>query len=170
MTAGFLVSDPLNDENQRKSYVRKTSRTMACRLQEGELFCNQRYGDWPKKIEQGVIDPWENPEWMLLSCGKPAKAFSFKEGNDASKATGEDVQTWWKAASNESGQYLEIDLLDDCDEHAVQINFADDQLNLQLPEGAELHKIGHMPRIIDHRKHFTRWLLEVFLANQNKKS
>lgn len=26
---------------------------------DGELFCNQRYGDWPMKIESGKNDPWK---------------------------------------------------------------------------------------------------------------
>ncbi len=128
--------------------------------QEGELFCNQRYGDWPMKIEQAEIDPWENPVWMLLSYDKPGRASSSAEGNDASKATDENVQTWWKAASNESREYLEIDLLSAYEVHAIQVNFADDQLNLTLPEGAELHSTGHASRYIDQRKHVTRWLLE----------
>jgi len=128
--------------------------------QDGELYCNQRYGDWPMKIEQGKINPWENPEWMLLSYGKPAKASSFVTGNDPSKVTDENVQTWWRAASSSAEEYVEIDLLDVFDVHAIQINFADDQLMLTLPEGAEMHKSGHMPRYIDQRKHVTRWMLE----------
>ena len=47
---------------------------------DGELFCNQRYGDWPMKIENGKIDPWQDPEWMLLSYNKLAKASSETEG------------------------------------------------------------------------------------------
>ncbi|WP_314000812.1 hypothetical protein [uncultured Paenibacillus sp.] len=68
--------------------------------QDGELFCNQRYGDWPMKIEQARMNPWENPQWMLLSYNKPANASSFEEGKDPSKATDENVQTWWRAASH----------------------------------------------------------------------
>ncbi|MDQ0496530.1 family 43 glycosylhydrolase [Paenibacillus brasilensis] len=68
--------------------------------QDGELFCNQRYGDWPFNIEQANINPWKNPEWMLLFYGKPAKASSYEEGGDATRATDENVQTWWRAASN----------------------------------------------------------------------
>ncbi len=33
---------------------------------DGELFCNQRYGDWPMKVEDGKMDPWKNPQWYLL--------------------------------------------------------------------------------------------------------
>ena len=35
--------------------------------EDGELFCNQRYGDWPYAVEEGRTDPWKKPEWMLLS-------------------------------------------------------------------------------------------------------
>lgn len=34
---------------------------------DGELFCDQRYGDWPVSVESKV---WEKPEWMLLSYKK----------------------------------------------------------------------------------------------------
>lgn len=124
--------------------------------QDGELFCNQRYGDWPFQIKPASMNPWENPEWMLLSYDKPATASSCEEDKKAGKATDENVQTWWRAASNASGEWLEVDLKHVCDVHAVQINFADDQLCLELPDGAALHE----GRFIDERQHFTRWLLE----------
>ncbi|WNS40774.1 family 43 glycosylhydrolase [Paenibacillus sp. MMS20-IR301] len=131
--------------------------------QDGELFCNQRYGDWPMKITETSLDPWSNPEWMLLSYGKPARASSSEKGKEASRATDENVQSWWKAASDQPGEWLEVDLERITDVHAVQINFADDQLNHPVPEGAELFEIGVVnktKRYIDDRKHVTRWLLE----------
>ncbi|WP_155984993.1 MULTISPECIES: hypothetical protein [unclassified Paenibacillus] len=48
------------------------------------------------RIEQAQMNPWDNPEWMLLSYNKPAKASSFMEGKEASKAMDENVQTWWQ--------------------------------------------------------------------------
>ena len=39
-------------------------------LQGWELFCNQRYGDWPMNVEGLAADPWKDPEWYLLSYGK----------------------------------------------------------------------------------------------------
>ncbi|MFC4323712.1 family 43 glycosylhydrolase [Litchfieldia salsa] len=128
--------------------------------EDGELFCNQRYGDWPMKIEQGKMDPWSNPEWMLLSYRKPVTASSFIEGKDALNVTDENVQTWWKADSNKSGEWLEVDLQQNCDVRAIQLNFADDLMNLTLPEGATLQGEGTMIRYIDERQHFTRWLVE----------
>ena len=58
---------------------------------DGELFCNQRYGDWPMTLEG---DPWRDPAWMLLSVGKTASASSFVPGHEPSMATEEDVQSW----------------------------------------------------------------------------
>jgi hypothetical protein len=124
--------------------------------EDGELFCNQRYGDWPMKIEQAQIDPWANPDWMLLSYQKPARASSFVAGKEPSKATDENVQTWWKAAVNAPGEWLEVDLQHACDVRAIQINFADDELQVPLPEGAKLEE----NRFIDLRPHVTRWHLE----------
>lgn len=124
--------------------------------EDGELFCNQRYGDWPFKIEQASMNPWNNPEWMLLSYGKPAKSSSAEKGKEAAHATDENVQTWWRAASHTPGEWLEIDLLHECDVHAIQINFADDRLIVDLPDGAELQE----GRYIDDRQHHTKWILE----------
>lgn len=126
----------------------------------GELFCNQRYGDWPVKIEQAKMNPWSDPEWMLLSYGKSAKASSFEEEKDASKATDENIKTWWKAASNMSGEWIEVDLEHISDVHAVQINFADDKIDMNLPDGIALQGEASIKRYIDESKHYTRWLLE----------
>ena len=46
---------------------------------DGELFCNQRYGDWPMDLEKLRRDPWASPDWMLLSHGAKATASSTAE-------------------------------------------------------------------------------------------
>ena len=127
---------------------------------DGELFCNQRYGDWPMKVEKTAMNPWSNPEWMLLSYAKSAKASSFEEGKEANKAMDENVQTWWKAATNASGEWIEVDLGHLCDVHAVQINFADDKMEFFLPTGATMKMDDMGGRFIDESKLVTRWLLE----------
>lgn len=127
---------------------------------DGELFCNQRYGDWPMKMEQIKMDPWKEPEWMLLSCGKAMTASSCAENHPASLAAEECERTWWKAASSESGQWLQVDLGETMDVHGIQLNFADDALKLPLPENASWGGEWPIKRIIDTRVHFTRWLLE----------
>lgn len=130
---------------------------------DGELFCNQRYGDWPMRVDGCLMDPWQKPEWMILSYNKPVRASSYIKGKEPELAADENVQTWWKAAGNKSGEWIEIDLNECLDVRAIQINFADDADNPQLPEGVSL--VGdsakfETPRYIDDAKHYTRWILE----------
>lgn len=123
---------------------------------QGELFCNQRYGDWPREVT-AQMDPLANPLWMLLSYGATPHASSEAAGHAASNATDEDICTWWKADAKDENPWLEIDLGTAYDVHAIQINFADDQIEAKLPE--PIHNTD-APRTIDSRNHVTRWLLE----------
>ena len=120
---------------------------------DGELFCNQRYGDWPMTVEG---DPWRDPAWMLLSAGKKATASSFTEGHEPEKATEENVQTWWRASTTDRTEWLQIDLGRDFDVHAIQINFADDKIDIPCPG-----KIvgGSQARYIEERDLATQWRL-----------
>ena len=124
---------------------------------DGELFCNQRYGDWPMAVSGGKDDPWRDPAWMLLSAGKAACASSSLPGHEPEKATEENVQTWWRAATNESGEWLCVDLGKAFDVHAVQINFADDKIDIPCP--GEIRP-GSQARYIEEAEHVTRWKLE----------
>lgn len=99
--------------------------------EDGELFCNQRYGDWPRKVTQGEFDPWADPEWYLLSYQKCVRASSFTEGHEPGLAVNENVRNWWQAQNTTPGEWLETDLGKCCEIHAVQINFADDKQAIQ---------------------------------------
>lgn len=127
---------------------------------DGELFCNQRFGDWIMPVPQGKFDPWQNPEWMLLSAGKRAYASSDVKGKEPEKATEENVRTWWRSATSSPGEWLKIDLGEVMDVRAIQINFADDALDEKLPKDAKVDGVPSMMRYIDTRIHYTRWLLE----------
>ncbi len=120
---------------------------------DDELFCNQRYGDWPMTVEG---DPWRDPAWMLLSVGKKATASSFADGHEPEKATEENVQTWWRAASASRAEWLQIDLGREFDVHAVQINFADDKIDIPCP-GQIVG--GSQARYIEERDLATQWKL-----------
>ena len=135
---------------------------------DGELFCDQRYGDWPQRVTGFKQDPWQQPEWMLLSSGKKAEASSFaqpsaanREGKlrsyEPSNAVQENVQTWWKAASASKDEWLCVDLGKTFDVHAVQVNFADDVIDIPVPGRI---RPGSQARYIEEAKLFTRWKLE----------
>lgn len=123
---------------------------------EGNLFCNQRYGDWPMDIEKMKKGPWADPDWMLLSYKKTMRASSFADGHEPSFAADENVQTCWQAAEN-APAWIMCDLGQEMQVHAIQINLADDGLSLPMPgpvEGVARE------RCIDQTEHHTRWLLE----------
>ena len=128
---------------------------------DGELFCNQRYGDWPMAAEG---DPWREPAWMLLSVGKAAAASSCVPGHEPDKATEETVRSRWRAASNSREEWLSVDLGEVYDVHAVQVNFADDAIGIPCP--GEIRP-GSQARYIDEAEHRTQWKLEGSIDGEN---
>ena len=128
---------------------------------DGELFCNQRYGDWPMTVEG---DPWRDPAWMLLSSGKKATASSFVDGHEPEKATEENVQTWWRASTTDRTEWLQIDLGWEYDVHAIQINFADDKIDIPCP-GQIVG--GSQARYIEARDLTTQWKLTGSVDGKN---
>ncbi len=124
---------------------------------DGELFCNQRYGDWPMAVSGEKDNPWRDPAWMLLSVGKAAAASSAMPGHEAEKAAEENVRTWWRAASNSRDEWIHVDLGKVFDVHAVQINFADDKIDLSCP--GEIRP-GSQARYIEEADYAVQWKLE----------
>lgn len=124
---------------------------------DGELFCDQRYGDWPLRVDQ---KPWDKPDWMLLSYGKKVTASS---GTGLENVTDENILTWWQADTSGAGEWIIVDLGQECNIHGIQVNFADDQLAVELPEGEILNSspgMSNEERFIDLSHQLTRWILE----------
>lgn len=123
---------------------------------DGELFCNQRYGDWPFAVSKCAEDSWSDPEWMLLSAGKQATASSYEKGREPEKAVEENVRTWWQAEASDRNSWLKVDLGEIMSVHAVQVNFADGETDIPCPG-----KIvgGDYNRFIDPKDEKTRWKL-----------
>ena len=105
----------------------------------------------------GKMDPWANPEWYLLSYGKKMTASSSCEGKGPELAADENVRTWWRAASGEAGEWIQMDLGKAYDVRAVQINFADDKIEIPVP--GEIRGTVQA-RYIEEAKLHTRWILE----------
>ena len=131
---------------------------------DGELCCNQRYGDWPMTLSGFRQDMWRDPAFMLLSAGKTAAASSFAEGHEPAKALEENVQTWWRAASADKNEWLCADLGKVFDVRAIQVNFADDKIDIPCP--GEIRP-GTQARYIEERDLVTRWKLEGSLDGEN---
>lgn len=112
----------------------------------GELYCDQRYGDWPIQAEAPAFS---DPEWMLLSYGK---AVTVSSGEGAENAADENCRTWWTAETSGMDEWIQIDLGAEKEIHAIQINFADSGLVRRLPNAGK--------RYIEREKQAVRWLLE----------
>ena len=93
---------------------------------------------------------------MLLSVGKAATASSCIPGHEPGKATEENVRSWWRAASASRGEWLCVDLGGVFDVHAVQVNFADDKLDIPCP--GEIRP-GSQARYIEEADNKTQWKL-----------
>lgn len=119
---------------------------------DGELWCDQRYGDWPVNVDAA---PFDEPEFMLLSYGK---AVTVSSGTGAEKVTNENAMDWWRAET-EHNEWCCVDLGEAMDVRAVQLNFADEGIDAQIPEDAE-RLVAHEIRYIDLEKRITRWTLE----------
>jgi hypothetical protein len=109
-------------------------------------------------------DPWIKPAWMLLSIRKNASASSFVPGHEPEKAVEENVQTWWQAASTGRDEWLQLDLGKIYDIHAVQINFADDKIDIPCPGTI---RPGSQARYVEETDTVTQWKLEVSEDGKN---
>lgn len=102
--------------------------------EDGVLFCNQNFADYPFKIPQGKFDAAAlEPEWMLLSYKKPVAVSSTAPGSRPENAVDEDIRTWWSAASAGAGEWLRVDLGKPSDIRAIQVNLADQDVVVDFP-------------------------------------
>ena len=95
--------------------------------EDGVLYCNQNFGDYPFQLPTELVDPRKRiaPEWMLLSYLVNATSSSAAIGHDASLAVNEDVRTWWASNGPGQGEWIEVDLGSASEVYALQINLAD---------------------------------------------
>ena len=121
--------------------------------EEGELYCDQRYGDWPIRLDAPAFS---RPDWMLLSYGKPTAVSS---GEGAENVTDENCRTWWRAAESAPGEWVMVDLEQIKDIRAVQVNFMDAGIQAEIPKGSDA-QTTYETRYIDRSSHVTSWLLE----------
>jgi hypothetical protein len=126
---------------------------------DGELYCDQRFGDWPVNAD---AEPFAKPDYMLLSY---RKGVTVSSGEGAEKVTNENARDWWRAEGSEN-EWCCVDLGAEKDVRAVQINFADEGIEAQIPEGADRLE-AHEIRYIDREKRLTRWVLEGSLDGQH---
>lgn len=101
---------------------------------DGNMFCNTTFGDYPHYIPSDKIDgsvygkDGKSPYftgWMLLNYNKPVQVSSTLGNYVANHAVDELIKTYWSAATGNKGEWIQTDLGTVSTVHAVQINYAD---------------------------------------------
>jgi hypothetical protein len=97
--------------------------------EDGVLFCNQEFADYPMTFPDGPADPWSlTAKSMLLNPGARTIASSSTPDHGPEKAVDEDATTWWVAADANPGQWVETELPEGSSVHSLQVNLAEHQL------------------------------------------
>lgn len=100
--------------------------------QDGQLYTNTAYGDYPHYLPSGEERGREDwfTGWMLLSYQKPVEASSYHDDYLPENITDENIKTFWVAESNSDDEWLTIDLEEQSEIRAIQINYTDYESNI----------------------------------------
>ena len=97
------------------------------------MWCNTTFGDYPHYLpaagaeRPGVRQTFTG--WMLLNYNKPVQVSSTLGGYVPNNAVDELMKTYWSAASAGNGEWIQSDLGNLSTVHAVQINYADQDVD-----------------------------------------
>jgi hypothetical protein len=94
------------------------------------MWCNTAFGDYPLYLPEA-----ENkhntfrPQWYLLNYKKPVQVSSSYGGFNANNINDEEIETYWSALTGNSGEWFISDLGAVSTVNAVQINYADQDVD-----------------------------------------
>lgn len=97
---------------------------------DGLMYCNTTFGDYPHFAPAVPGKMGEFAGWMLISYRKPVKASSQLENYVPANIVDENVKTFWIAEKNDDKQWIEIDLVNQAKIYAVQVNYHDHKSGL----------------------------------------
>jgi xylan 1,4-beta-xylosidase len=106
---------------------------------DGVLHCNTEFGDYPQYFPGIRENPVRNnfAGWTLLSHKKYAEASSALEGYGVENAVDEDVFTYWCAKSGDPGEFIIVDLGQECEIHSLQVNFDEHNASEEFTQSIE---------------------------------
>jgi len=110
---------------------------------DGILYSNTAYGDYPTFLPSEKKDHLNDnfSGWMLLNYNKPVQVSSTLGGFNSNYAVNEDIKTYWSARSGKEGEWLISDLGEKSTINAIQINYADQDVELMgKPETTKGHQ------------------------------
>jgi hypothetical protein len=94
---------------------------------DGVMYAITSFGDYPTRLPSEAADHTKGrfTGWMLLSYKKESGASSTDSTYQSSNAFDEDIRTYWSAATEKAGEWLQVDLGGNKQVNAIQVNYAD---------------------------------------------
>lgn len=93
--------------------------------EDGIMYCDTRFGDYPRYAPSVAQKRGQFRGWMLLSYKKPVTVSSQVGDYAAAGLTDELTKTFWLAEKNDNSQWVVIDLQNPASVCAVQVNYHD---------------------------------------------
>src|SRR5699024_9137575 len=93
--------------------------------EDGQLYTNTAYGDYPHYLpssEERGREDWFTG-WMLLSYDKTVEASSSQGDFRPEHVVDENIKSFWVAETNARDEWLVIDLEEQSEIRAIQINY-----------------------------------------------
>lgn len=100
---------------------------------DGVMYSNTAYGDYPTYLptqHKGHTGLASFAGWMLLNYNKPVQVSSTLGGFQPNFAVDEDIKTYWSAKTGNKGEYVVTDLGEKSTINAIQINYADQDVEI----------------------------------------
>lgn len=110
--------------------------------QDDMMWCQTAFGDYPHYLPQQKTILARPPGydralmpsdyftgWMLLNYKKPIQVSSSLGAYAAGNANDEDIKSYWSAATGNQGEWIQSDLGMLSTVHAIQINYADQDVS-----------------------------------------
>lgn len=109
---------------------------------EGNMYCNTAFGDYPHYIPTGEADHLKSQftGWMLLNYNKPVQVSSTLGTHYANNIVDENIKTYWSAKSADKGEWLISDLDEVSTVYAIQINYADQDVEFMGKTLGKFHQ------------------------------
>lgn len=101
--------------------------------EDGVMYGIEEYGDFPQWLPEYTDDPFGHyTGWALLTLDKKVEVSSWMEDETINNAlhthypayaVDEDARSFWAAKTGDAGEYITVDLGEECDIRAIQILF-----------------------------------------------
>lgn len=104
------------------------------------MWCNTAFGDYPQYLPEARKDGKTFPGWMLLNYKKPVTVSSTLGSFFANNAVDESIKTYWSAKTANPGEWIQSDLGQVCTVNAIQINYADQDVEFLGKQNTTYHQ------------------------------